>query len=770
MDIVALNCWAEIETLDSALEATPTGLEGVRFPGEKPKKMPAPPMGHCSAFAGTGPATADGKIVFGHITMFGLPASSYYNVWLDVKPEKGHRVVMQSFPGGIQSGMDYYLTDAGLMVSETTITQTRFNKDGLALASRIRKAVQYAATIDQVVEYLTKDNNGLYTNEWLIGDAKTNEIAMLQLGTARHRLSRSSKNEWFGGTPGFYWGCNNLKDLDLRLETIPGANDRPANLVWRPSDRDRTWQRLYHQHAGKIDEKFAKLAFTTPPLAAYHSLDAKYTTTDMAMRLATHALFGPPLGRTWLPTDEEKKTHPEVRPLVSHPWTVLTAAVPPAKQPGRAVDLTLDVEDSGEADDTKDDSTPPTVPAWYGTILPKTDGDIWLASAFSEYEKIVALENALKKRASDSKLGRADRERVALDLHAFRANFTGSGPTAVTLSAVRRDDRDDGWYRRAVGKGVWVLHELRQRLGKKLFDEAMDSFGRTHAGKEVTTAEFQKHIEQAAKKDLGEFFDYWVRGGILPHLAIQGGRVEEHAGKYAVVGRVTSDRGGRATVRVAVRAKGEDVTKDVAVTDGAGEFRIECSARPTHVRLDPEGDFALDDGPYYSVRSFLSDLEHTLIVYGTADEEAANRDAAWNLQQALRAHGPNITVAVQADTDTTDHDRQENHLLLIGRPETNRLSNELGRGEAVHWGPRSFAIRDEHYANAQSAVLYAVPNGTDGRSAVVIAGLGATSTRDVAVKFTSHLKHAASAVVIPASGAAKYLVLAHRPEQVLSGK
>ncbi len=39
VDIVALNCWPEIETLDSALEATPTGLEGLRFPHPQPQRQ-----------------------------------------------------------------------------------------------------------------------------------------------------------------------------------------------------------------------------------------------------------------------------------------------------------------------------------------------------------------------------------------------------------------------------------------------------------------------------------------------------------------------------------------------------------------------------------------------------------------------------------------------------------------------------------------------------------------------------------------------------------
>jgi hypothetical protein len=116
VDIVALNSWPEFETLDSALRATPTGLEGLRFPQQPLKPMPASKPMHCSAFAATGPATRDGKVVFGHITMFGLYPSLFYNVWLDIKPTAGHRVLIQSYPGGIQSALDYNMNDAGIHV------------------------------------------------------------------------------------------------------------------------------------------------------------------------------------------------------------------------------------------------------------------------------------------------------------------------------------------------------------------------------------------------------------------------------------------------------------------------------------------------------------------------------------------------------------------------------------------------------------------------------------------------------------------------------
>src|SRR5262249_7223249 len=153
------------------------------------------------------------------------------------------------------------------------------------LASRIRQAIQYADSIDRAAEILKKDNNGLYTNEWLLGDIKTNEIAMFELGTFKTKLWRSSKDAGVGGTKGFYWGCNNTKDIEVRLETIASTEGKPGHTLFVPSIRDRKWLELYDKYNGKMDAEFGKIAFTTPPLAAFSSVDAKFTTTDMAKRL-----------------------------------------------------------------------------------------------------------------------------------------------------------------------------------------------------------------------------------------------------------------------------------------------------------------------------------------------------------------------------------------------------------------------------------------------------------------------------------------------------
>jgi len=711
VDIAALNVWPEIFTLDTANEAWPTGLEGKLFPRNRARAMPPPPGDHCSAFAATGPATADGTIVFGHITMFGLYASNHFNIWLDVTPAKGHRVLMQAFPGGIQSGMDYYMNSAGLLVTETTIRQTRFDINGLALAGRIRKALQYADSIDAAVEILKTANNGLYTNEWLIADTKTNEIAMFELGTHKSKLFRSSRGEWFGGTPGFYWGCNNTKDIDVRLETIASVHDRPANLIWRPSDRDKTWLRLYEKHKGKIGADFGREAFTTAPLAAAHSLDAKYTTTAMAKRMETWALFGPPLGVTWDPTLEERRRYPEVRPLVSNPWTILHPTSPAESDRSVAVaDLKSRLDGDKDKDGDRDEQVH-TVAAWRGTLLPKTDADIWLAAAFAEYEKYVALENALterdqRNRSAPSKeravsipangngsdhsadtLTRASRDRLAVALNAYRSGYLAAtrAMLAVPVAQARATPGDEG-YRVAVGRGVLLLDEMRRTVGADNFARMMDSFGRAHAGQEVTTAQFRAHCDRESGQAVSRIFDTWLNPLLQP-------------------------------------ATGQT-------------------------------------GSPYSLMSFDAEREQTLIVYGTRDEEAGNRAAAEELQRLVRTRWSNQTLSIKADKDVTDADLKTHHLLLIGRPDCNALTERFRTALPVTFGWRSFVARDETFAHMLSAVIAAGENPANPRySVVVLAGLSAEGTTRTPAALFQRSASGANVLVLPHEQKAKAMVI-----------
>jgi len=515
IDIATINSDLELAYLRPGLTATAAGagLEEGKFPQPVSTERPHPAEDHCSAFAATGPATADGQIVFGHITMCGLADAHEYNVWIDLKPTAGRRIVMQSYPGGIMSGLDYYMNDAGMLVLETTIEQTHFDATGLTVASRIRRAVQYAESIDKAVEILTESNNGLYTNEWLLADIKTGEIAMLELGTHKQKLWRSSRDEWHAGTKGFYWGCNNGRDLDVRKESLPSLAGKPGNLVFRSTDRDRAWLKLFDKHRGGLAEDFGFEAFTTPTLAAFPSCDAKFTTTKLAKEMKSWALFGPPMGRAWTPTREEQEHSPELRPLVSNDWALLSIDAAGAA-PKEAVKLADAVPFPEEKEDRF--AKPVSLSAaWRGTLLPASDADTWLAAGNAGYERIVALEKGLHAEAKDKPLDRGSQDHLDVALFNRRSQWLSAAARLghdIPLVDTKSDPAGTDWYHVAAGKGVMLLAALRGELGFETFDRLMDDFGRAHAGQAVTTADFRKAAQQAAGRSLDSFFDKWLSG------------------------------------------------------------------------------------------------------------------------------------------------------------------------------------------------------------------------------------------------------------------
>jgi len=151
---------------------------------KKIKDEPAPKevRESCSSFVATGSWTKDGNVVLGHNTM-----QSYVDelpcVIQDIVPAKGHRILWQTQPGWIHSGTDFFITDAGIVGSETTIGNFEgFSTNGVPEFTRMRRATQDAGSLDEWAEIMKRGNNGGYANAWLLGDISSKEIARLELG------------------------------------------------------------------------------------------------------------------------------------------------------------------------------------------------------------------------------------------------------------------------------------------------------------------------------------------------------------------------------------------------------------------------------------------------------------------------------------------------------------------------------------------------------------------------------------------------------------
>ncbi len=223
---------------------------------------PAQRKQSCSSFIATGSMTSDGGIVLGHNSMVGYE-DPLCNIVLDILPDKGHRILMQAFTGFIHSGTDFFVTDAGLVGSETTIGGFYpFDKNGVPEFARMRHATQYASSIDEWCEIMKRDNNGGYANAWLLGDINTNEIARLELGLKYAGYEKKKD--------GFFIGSNVPEDVKiLRFETkLDEQNIKHSSIARRVR-----WKQLMKQYAGKIDINLAE-TFEADHYDAYLKKDA----------------------------------------------------------------------------------------------------------------------------------------------------------------------------------------------------------------------------------------------------------------------------------------------------------------------------------------------------------------------------------------------------------------------------------------------------------------------------------------------------------------
>jgi hypothetical protein len=312
---------------------------------------PDPVKQSCSSFIATGKMTKDGGIVLGHNTH-----NNYYyplsNVIIDILPLKGHRILMQTVPGLIHSGTDFFITDAGIVGSETTIgVFYPFDKKGVPEFSRMRTATQYASSIDEWCEIMKKGNNGGYANAWLIGDVNTNEIARLELGLKYVGFEKKKD--------GYFIGSNVAEDLRiLRFETKMTDN---TNIKNNCISRRVRWKQLMKENSGKIDLVLAEtfeadhydtyLNLNKPgyrtlcahgeldadmeglwePFDAAGVLDGKVVDSKMAKQMSFVARWGAACGT---PFDAKKflELHPQydwmnglLKDRPTQPWTVFKA-------------------------------------------------------------------------------------------------------------------------------------------------------------------------------------------------------------------------------------------------------------------------------------------------------------------------------------------------------------------------------------------------------------------------------------------------------------
>ncbi|MEM2869437.1 MAG: C45 family peptidase [Thermoplasmata archaeon] len=298
---------------------------------------------HCSGFVATGPDwTADGGFVLAQSLWMPYFLPPAHAVWCDLVPNQGNRIFMQLTAGMIWSGTEYYINSAGLVAAETTLGHGAHVWGGTPAFVRVRRAIQYASTIDEFREQMLRDTNGAYCSDYLLADVKSNEVAVLELGGRTWALARTSN--------GFLPSCNYPWDPTVAAEM--GAPQGAAHGCW---PRWIRIQDLCNSSKGNITVEFGKallgdhydttVGYENPGRYSlcghgenttrgypHGSQDGKVTNRTMASRMQVWARYGHSCGQPFY-KELHAAEHPDyafddLEDMIAGPWSTFGALNP----------------------------------------------------------------------------------------------------------------------------------------------------------------------------------------------------------------------------------------------------------------------------------------------------------------------------------------------------------------------------------------------------------------------------------------------------------
>ncbi|MFP2906133.1 C45 family autoproteolytic acyltransferase/hydrolase, partial [Pyxidicoccus sp. 3LFB2] len=715
LDIVTLNSAVDAGQLEEANRATATPLSGRTFLKAEDEIERAGKGDHCSSFVATKSATKDGRAIIGQIFMWNGYTGVHWDVMLDVQPTKGHRFVMQTFPGGIHSGADWYVNSAGIVIGETTVGQTPFDMNGTPQSNRIRKAAQYASSIDDVARIMKDGNNGLYSNDWTLADTKTDEGACFLLGTKKTRLWRTGSKGNAADTPGnlkdFIWANNNNRDPEVRKEYVPNPDNAPVDLAFNAANRDIAFWEYYAKYGKKgfdLDASIRMLA--TSPINRPHACDGKVTTSEMAEKLMFLAHYGKTTLREKMVGSRFMPDLPGATPHLSLGYTTFSPLV--------VADRLKEARKTWKAPDeaaaprrdlakVKDVVTFDEKLLWANTVFPSTDGDNWLASGTAAYWKLLKGLPAGEDKAFEH-------QRDALAELNARYLFTTSREADVVPVNAKTDYGRYGTYLLPRIKGTFALHQLRLLLGNPDFSKAMGAVHAKYANKDITTADFKRTVLEATNKDVGAFVAQWLERTGLPQPRIRATAAQAKDG-YEVTLKVEQPgaRPWHFVTLVEVRTAKGSTFERVEVKGAASEtFTFRTAEAPVRVVFNAANDIPVPRERFQVLSNQADAFERLLLVHGTARQTESMRTLALGYREVLADAFTELLPQLKPDGEVTDAELADRDLVLLGGAEDNALLARLVEEKKLpmELGRRYFRWQGKTYGRPDDGLALALPN------------------------------------------------------------
>jgi len=213
---------------------------------------------------------------------------------------------------------------------------------------------------------------------------------------------------------------------------------------------------------------------------------------------------------------------------------------------------------------------------WRVLVSPASRRHLWLENGFANYARMLYLENTAGPGAFEAEVQETGVEALTHDdITLLQSDTLGDySPELLALAS---------------SKGAIVLHMLRFVVGDEVFFASLKEFAQKFAWIPATSAEFEKIVSAASKRDLQFFFIEWVESSGASEFKMDYTIYRLGDGKgFRVLGKVSQDKDTfRMPVEMLIETEGEPEKKVIEVAGTASDFSVDTFGKPKKVVLDP---------------------------------------------------------------------------------------------------------------------------------------------------------------------------------------
>ena len=164
-----------------------------------------------------------------------------------------------------------------------------------------------------------------------------------------------------------------------------------------------------------------------------------------------------------------------------------------------------------------------TAHQWWGSVVVGAGyHDDWLMESLANYSALLFLEKRQGKPVVDAIL---DAYRTQLVAKSEAGQTIDSIGPIVLGTRLQTSQAPAAWHSITYGKGSWIMHMLRARMGDERFISMLAELRRRYEWKPISTDQFRQLAAEflpphSADAKLEAFFDQWVYGTGIPSLKL----------------------------------------------------------------------------------------------------------------------------------------------------------------------------------------------------------------------------------------------------------